>query len=68
MMSASPLRRSTYPAYRPRRSTSAIFPMAFLLTVDGDEGRIGDDIERLFAAVVGMSSPADVGEEAGSVA
>jgi len=39
-----------------------------IIVIDGDEGRIGDDIERLFAAVVGMSSPADVGEEAGSVA
>src|SRR6516164_4488315 len=32
--------------------------------IDGDEGSIGDDVERLLAAIVGVRSPADVGEKA----
>ena len=36
--------------------------------IDGDEGRIGDDVERLLAAIIGMRPPADVGEQAGGMA
>ena len=36
--------------------------------VDADEGRVGDDVERLLAAIVGMRAPADIGEQAGGVA
>ncbi len=36
--------------------------------VDADEGRVGDDVERLLAAIVRMRAPADVGEQAGGVA
>src|SRR5215469_2596393 len=32
--------------------------------IDGDEGSIGDDVERLLAAIVGVCPPADVGEKA----
>jgi hypothetical protein len=35
--------------------------------IDRDEGRIGDDVERLLAAIVGMSPPADIGEKAGGM-
>src|SRR6516162_2424068 len=31
--------------------------------IDGDEGSIGDDVERLLAAIVGVCPPADVGEK-----
>jgi hypothetical protein len=36
--------------------------------IDRHEGRIGDDVERLLASVVGMRPPADVGEQAGGMA
>jgi hypothetical protein len=36
--------------------------------VDADEGGVGDDVEALLAAVVGMRPPADVGKQAGGVA
>jgi glyoxylase-like metal-dependent hydrolase (beta-lactamase superfamily II) len=36
--------------------------------VEADEGRVGDDVEALLAAIVGMRAPADVGEEARGVA
>ena len=36
--------------------------------VDADEGGVGDDVERLLAAIVRMGAPADVGEQAGGVA
>src|SRR5262245_1540576 len=32
--------------------------------VDGDKGSIGDDVERLLAAIVRVGPPADVGEKA----
>ena len=35
--------------------------------VDRDEGGIGDDVERLLAAIIGMRAPADVGDQAGGV-
>ncbi len=35
--------------------------------VNRDESGIGDDVERLLAAIVGMRAPADVGQEAGGV-
>ena len=35
--------------------------------INSSEGRIGDDIERLFAAIIGMRAPADIGKEAGGV-
>ncbi len=35
--------------------------------IERDEGAVGDDVERLLAAIVGMRAPADVGEEAGGV-
>ena len=33
--------------------------------VDADEGGVGDDVQALLAAIVGMRAPADVGEQAG---
>ena len=36
--------------------------------VDRHERRIGDDVERLLAAIVGMRAPADIGEQAGGMA
>ena len=36
--------------------------------IDRDERRVGDDIERLFAAVIGVGTPADVGEQTGRMA
>ena len=36
--------------------------------VDRHERRIGDDVERLLAAIVGMRAPADIGEQASGVA
>src|SRR5712691_10972547 len=36
--------------------------------VDAGEGGIGDDVERLLAAIIGMRAPADIGEQASSVA
>ena len=33
--------------------------------VDADEGGVGDDVEALLAAIVGMRAPADIGEQAG---
>ena len=35
--------------------------------VDGGEAAVGNDIERLLAAVIGMRPPADIGQQAGSV-
>ena len=35
--------------------------------VDRHEGRIGDDVERLLAAIIRMRAPADIGEQAGGV-
>ena len=36
--------------------------------IDADEGGVGDDVERLLAAIIRMRAPADVGEQAGGVA
>ena len=36
--------------------------------IDADEAAVGDDVERLLAAIVGMRAPADVGEQAGGMA
>src|SRR5436853_510433 len=36
--------------------------------VDPDEGRMGDDVERLLAAVVRMRAPTDVRQQAGGTA
>ncbi len=36
--------------------------------VDADEGGVGDDVQRLRAAIFGMRTPADVGEQAGGLA
>ena len=36
--------------------------------IDADEAGMGDDVERLLAAIVRMRAPADVGEQAGGVA
>ena len=36
--------------------------------IDGDEGRIGDDVQRLLAAIIGMGAPADVGKQTGGMA
>ena len=33
--------------------------------VDADEGGVGDDVQALLAAIVGMRAPADIGEQAG---
>ena len=35
--------------------------------IDADEGGVGDDVEALLAAIVGMRAPADIGEQAGGV-
>ena len=36
--------------------------------VDADEGGVGDDVEALLAAIIGMGAPADVGQQAGRMA
>ena len=36
--------------------------------IDRDEGGVGDDVERLLAAIVGMRPPTDVGEQASGMA
>src|SRR5262249_8899643 len=36
--------------------------------VDTDKACVRDDVERLFAAVVGVRAPADVGQQTGGVA
>ena len=35
--------------------------------IDADEGGVGDDVERLLAAIIGMRAPADVGKQAGGL-
>jgi hypothetical protein len=36
--------------------------------VDADESGVGDDVERLLAAIIRVGAPADVGEQAGGAA
>ena len=36
--------------------------------IEADEGGVGDEVVGLFAAIVGMGAPGDVGEQAGGVA
>ena len=38
------------------------------LMIDRAEIAVGDQVERLLAAIVGMRAPADIGEQAGGVA
>ena len=35
---------------------------------DADEGAVGDEVQRLKAAVIGMGAPADIGQKAGGLA
>src|SRR5690606_4990642 len=36
--------------------------------IDTGERRVGDDVQPLFAAIIGMGAPADIGEMAGRMA
>ena len=62
---AATIRRPARPTWRKNTVSGEKSPAR---VIDADKGGIGDDVERLLAAIVGMRPPADIGEQAGGVA